>query len=406
MKHPLVRRTALLIATLLCITVPAAALAAEVSAGFNKSAVQAGDTVELTVTVSGKGMSIAEGVFLYDSAVLTFTEASAGAGDGFLSMASAESGGADTLTARVVFTAAAAGEAQIDVDIERILDYEGNAASGAKTSAKLTVTAAPAEPEATPVPVDYSKDGVPAQNVSGAAAAMYVWKNIDNVTIPSRYTETELTYANQTVKGAAIADSNAPVLMYLSEADGSNAGYYVYDSAGDFFYPYQTASSVARSYILLKPDGSIPAPAGYTEATLVIDDKEYPAWKAQDAAGDVYLIYARNPNGDIGFYSYSPEDGAIYRYAVIQARPAQPLATPQPTPAASAEMETGEAAGAQDGVTLTNVELYILLGIIAALVVTVVLLIVSHAVEKKRRRERAARRRAEREAAARQQMQQ
>lgn len=399
------KRAAWILAVLLVLAVPAAALA-DTTAAVDKPSVQEGDTVELTVTVTGKSMAVAEGVFLYDSSLLTFTEASGGAGDGFLSLLSAQNGGSDSMTARVVFTAAKAGEAKIDVNIERILDYAGNEAEGASASANVTVTAAPVSAELTPVPVDYSKEGVAAENVQGASGAMYIWRSIENVTIPSRYTETELIYKEQTVKGAAIQDSNAPVLLYLSEANGDNAGYYVYDEARDILYPYQTVSSVSRSYILLQPDGSVPVPEGYTEATVVIDEKEYAAWKSEDAAGDVYLIYARNPDGDVGFYSYSPEDGAIQRYAVIRARPVQPMATPVPTPAPAPEMpadeETPAVTPAADEMLLPKIAFYALLGGIGLLVVILIFVLVSHAQEKKRRRERAAQRRAAKAAAERQ----
>lgn len=71
---------------------PATAFATTVEAVADKTSVQAGDTVEVVITVQGEDMSIAEGSFTYDPAVLTFTEGEGGASDGFLNLVSVEQG--------------------------------------------------------------------------------------------------------------------------------------------------------------------------------------------------------------------------------------------------------------------------------------------------------------------------
>jgi hypothetical protein len=282
------RATAFLLATLLLL-VPAVTLAeVKLSAAASKTDVQAGDTVEVTVTVSGKGMSVAEGIFTYDPAVLAYSESAGGASDGFLSMASAQKNGADTLTARVTFTAVAAGTAEVKFNIEKVLGYDGKEQGSAEASVSIVIAAAPVAP--TPTPIDYATEGVLAQNAEGALESMYIWRTLENVTIPASYTETESTYHDQKVAAAVVSDSDAPVLFYLSNASGSTGGYYVYDDDKDALYPYQTISSVSRTYIILKPDGSVALPEGFTETTLTVDEKEYTAWKAQDAQGDIYLL--------------------------------------------------------------------------------------------------------------------
>lgn len=75
---------------------------------------------------------------------------------------------------------------------------------------------------------------------------------------------------------------------------------------------------------MLEPDGSVPLPDGFTETTITIDDKQVKAWAGQDAQGTVYLIYGRNPDGEVGYYVYSEADKSIQRYAVMPARPVSP----------------------------------------------------------------------------------
>ena len=140
------------------------------------------------------------------------------------------------------------------------------------------------------------------------------------------------------------------------------------------------------------------APEGFGETTLTIDETQYRAWVSSDAQGKVYLLYARNPKGETGFYTYSVEDSSMQRYAVMPARPVidtsapAETAAPEPAePAATAEPETPAAGGT------SNTLLYIMIAVAVLLAAALVYVIVHHNREEQKRRERIARRRAERE---------
>ena len=371
---------------LLLVLLPAVASAAiTISAAADQTNVQPGNTVEVTVTVNGKGMAIAEGSFTYDPAVLTYAESEGGASDGFLNMVSAQKGGADTLAARIRFTAAGAGSTNIEVSIEKVLGYDGKEQGSATADISVSVSA-PA-PTPTPKPLNYAATGVPAQNVKGASESMYIWRTLENVTVPSRYSETTLTYHGETVAAAKVEDSDAPTLLYLSNTAGDIGGYYIFDATADTLYPYQTVSSVSKSYILLEPDGSVTLPEGFTETTLTIGETEYTAWKAQDAQGDVYLLYARNPDGEVGYYLYNAEDESLQRYAVLPARPAQPSLPPemQATPAPEQAAPT-PAPEQPNEITLSKTAFTLMCGIGTLLLLAVVGLLIAHSLEKERRR--------------------
>lgn len=388
------RNIALALLLLLALLPAAAAAAISLSAEADKASVQAGDTVEVVITVSGKGISIAEGVFTYDPAVLTYLESEGGASDGFLNLISAQKGGAGTLVARIRFTAAAAGDAKVEATIEKVLGYDGTEQEGAKASVSVTV-AAPA-PTPAPTPLDYAAQGVAAQNVKDAPESMYIWRSLENVTVPSRYSLTTLTYHGEEVAAAKVEDSDAPTLLYLSNAAGDTGGYYIYDEAADTLYPYRTVSSVSKSYILLEPDGSVALPEGFAETTLAIDEKEYPAWKSQDAQGEIYLLYARNPDGEVGYFLYNAADESMQRYAVMPARPAQPVLpenAPDPAAATPAPEQQEEAPG-EDEIILRRPVFYLLCGAIVLLIAVIAGLLIAQAIERKRRRRRAAERRA------------
>lgn len=376
---------------------PAAAFAAvEAAVAADKTTVVAGDVVEVTITVSGKELAAVEGVYTYDPAVLTYTESEGGASDGFISMISAEKDGSDSLSARIKFTAASAGNAEVSFDITKALDYDGEDAGSTKGSVAITVQAAPASTEPTPEPLNYAAEGIAAVNLA-SEQPMYIWRTLENVTIPSKYAETTLDYHGETVAAAVVADSDAPTLLYLSNATGEEGGYYVYDAEKDTLYPYQTVNSVSKSYILLQPDGSVALPAGFSETTITIDEKAVPAWVSQDAQGDVYLLYGRNPDGEVGYYLYNPQDESVQRYAVMPARPTQPV-LPEVEESVPVEEQPAEEGSifSGDGVTLSKPVFYGICGAAAALAVAVIAMVVSNAREKARRKRRAEQRRAER----------
>lgn len=384
-----------LILAMIMTLVPAAAFAAvEATASADKTDVQAGDVVEVTITVTGKELAAVEGTYTYDPAVLTYTEGEGGASDGFINMVSAKKNGADSLTARIKFTAASEGTAEVSFDISRSLNYDGEDAGTTKGSVTVTVTPVPAASEPAEEPINYATEGVAAENIT-AEQPMYIWRTLENVTVPSKYSETTIEYHGETVAAAIVADSDAPILLYLSDESGEVGGYYIYDPDKDTLYPYQTVNSVSKSYILLQPDGSVELPAGFTETTIVIDEKNVIAWVSQDAQGDVYLLYARNPAGEVGYYLYNPQDESLQRYAVMPARPIRPT-LPEDEEQLTEEEPSADEMQPDQGITLSRPVFYGICGAGGVLAIAMAVMIISNAREKARRKRRAEQRRAER----------
>ncbi|NCB31172.1 MAG: hypothetical protein EOM66_07160 [Clostridia bacterium] len=380
------------LAALLLLLPQAAFAAVNFTAQAQPTSVQVGDTLEVILTVNGKDMAAAEGFFTYDPAVLAYAESEGGASDGFLNMVSAAKGGSDTLSARVRFTATAAGSAQIVFSLEKVLGYDGKEQGGGEATVSVTV-AAP-EPTPTPTPLNYAVEGVLAQNVKGVTESLYIWRSLENVTLPSRYAETTLEYHGEKVAAATVEDSDAPVLLYLSDATGDAGGYYIFHAETDMLYRYQTISSVSKSYIILAPDGSVALPEGFTETKLVIDETEYVAWKSQDAQGEIYLVYARNSDGEVGYFVYNAADESLQRYAVMPARPVAPTLSPVATPAQELVEATPAPEVTAEGITLSNTAFYAVCGGGALLVLIIVWLAISRSVENARRKRRAAARKA------------
>ena len=108
-KHPKLKKLSVILALALVLAVPGVAFATDMSVTADPTSVKAGDTVTVTVTVSGAHIAVAEGVFTYDPAVLSYVSSSGGASDGYINMVSAQQGGASSLTAVIRFAAIGGG---------------------------------------------------------------------------------------------------------------------------------------------------------------------------------------------------------------------------------------------------------------------------------------------------------
>ncbi len=361
---------ALCAAVLLLIPVTANAENVELTVVADSIAVEQGEDVAVTLTVRGDSLAAAAGAYVYDPAVLTYVSAGGGAADGTFNMTSLHEGGADSLTAVIHFTATGTGETAVEFTLDTALDYSGSALGTAAAGVSVTVSGDGSA--AGTAAVDISVTGIIASNVEGAAEQMYVWRSLTDLTLPSGYADRQVSYAGEYIGGAAIADTESPILLYLSNAAGENGAYYVYEAENDVLYPYTTLNSVLSTYTIMRSDGVTP-PEGYEHTTLAVSDvKSIDVWQPLGGDGTVYLIYARASDGAVGFYVYDLEDRSIQRYMEPPVIPT-PEPTPEPTPDPS--------------VVTVGKPLYIgMMGGILALVIALAVALMLPAIQRKRRK--------------------
>ena len=351
---------------------PVVALATDVSVTADSTEVKAGDTVTLTVVVTADHIGVVDGSFTYAPALLTYDSSDGGASDGYINIVSAEKGGSSSLSAVIKFTAKAQGTAAVNVSIDSVLSYDEKALEAGAGNVSITIAASDAPPqtsggESAPV-VDLSQTGIPAQNVTGAEAQMYVWRDIGSQTLPSGFIDSQVNYAGEQVGGAAIPDSGEIILLYLSDAAGENAGYYIYTEQDNTLNPYITISSKAASFSII-PDQSVTAPAGFEQTTLEWDDQSLPAWKSAESGDIVYLVYARNSKGETGFYLFNTDDESVQRYAAVPQQGTAPGATvTKPSAEQNDKPVSGQNAQIDSGITIDRT-LFIGLCIAAALII-------------------------------------
>ncbi len=299
------------------IVFPCAAFASQIDIEAEPANITVGDAVTVTVTVTGDNMAIVQGTFNYDHTILAYVSSTGGAADGKLDMAALEKGGASSLTAVIEFKAISFGTVDFSILVESIIDYNGASLETSEASIHIDVAANPAETagnEDTEAPeTPFQLDGIPAANVLGAAGDMYVWRSVQNLTLPSGFGDAQVAYNGETVGGASDGKDNPVTLVYLSDISGQDAGYYIFDADQNTLQPYIVLKSAAQSLTLLWPDESVQPPAGYIETLITYNEQEVPAWTIEGSDGSAYLVYAKNDSGENTIYQYIPEDASFQR---------------------------------------------------------------------------------------------
>ena len=295
---------------------PAAAFASDLAVETSTPEVYVGDTVTVTVTLSGANMAVASGTFAYDYNLLTYAASTGGVSNGRLDMVSLQSGGTANMTAVIEFTATAAGDATISVSLDNILDYDGQALDTCEGSVSVTILSLGVlgTDTTTETIPPFTLDGVAATGVYGSDAELYVWRSVLNLTLPSGFEDTEVVYNGQEVGGAASTDEDGVILLYLSDAIGEHAGYYVFDSDSNSLHPYVSVRSVSQDFTFLWPDANVTPPDGYIAPTLTVDENTVPAWTWAGSDGSVYLVYVISPSGEKGFFQYIPGEQSLQRF--------------------------------------------------------------------------------------------
>lgn len=391
-KQTIRRIIALIPALILMLAFPAVAFATDISVKADATTVKAGDTVTVTVVVSGEHIGVASGAFTYDPALLTYVSSNGGASDGLINLVAAEKGGASSLTAVIKFAAIGAGEAVVNVSMDSVLGYDEQPLETAQAGVSITIAAADApahgtEPSAPPV--NLAQTGVAAQNVAGTTAPMYIWRSLSSLTLPSGYVDKQVSYGGEFVGGAAIPDSEDLTLLYLSDENGENAGYYIYNAEKNTLFPYYTLLSVSANYTIMQPEEGVAVPEGFEETTLVWKEKQMPAWAVPGSDGTVYLVYVRNAAGGMGFYLFNTEDESLQRYSMLAS--SEPAVQPTAEPSAEPSAAPVSAPAVDGGFAIDKTLFYALCGACALLVAAVIVLMILYTKKSTRNKRRAAR---------------
>lgn len=147
---------------------------------------------------------------------------------------------------------------------------------------------------------------------------MYFKEDMSGIQPPEGFTATTVTYKGQ--ETSAFVSSDNIVLFYLIDGMGENGAFYVYESEKENAYPYIKVTNKSGSYLVLSADSSVQAPAGYSATILSLGSEgeniatNVTAWVNENNS-EFFLLYARNENGEKGFYQYDQKEKTLQRYA-------------------------------------------------------------------------------------------
>lgn len=159
----------------------------------------------------------------------------------------------------------------------------------------------------------------PAQTEDAARVTVngetkYIAKKLDQVTLPAGYGQVPLTI-NDTEFPSVQNSTHAIVLLYLTDENGKNGNFYIYNTVDMTFSDFQFTTVAAGVYAFLTPETSMDIPENMSQTFIEIGGQMVTAWAFPgDALQDYYLIYALSPSGNVGLYRYDRVEGTFQRY--------------------------------------------------------------------------------------------
>lgn len=137
---------------------------------------------------------------------------------------------------------------------------------------------------------------------------MYVQEDFSTQTLPEHFSVVDYAFDGKTIP--ALSDGTY-IMIFLSLPDGSFSSFYVVNSDGSF--SQLVSVEVGGAFFHILPTESLPV--GYSAAEgYEISGIPVPAYK-NDAAGqsDFFLVYAKGPGGQTGFYRFDTVDQTMQR---------------------------------------------------------------------------------------------
>ncbi len=348
----------ILLAILLVCGLSVGVMAASVTTSISGSTnVTVGQSFTVNVVFRGSGANIGslDASITYDTSKLTCTaiNSSSTTNDtgGKVIISYYNMDGVSSLQVSLTFTAKTAGSASVRASISTCTDQDvHNIGSVSGASATVTVktpasssqqSSKPQSSQASSKP-QYSRPSSSAQSssapveepqdttirVTADGQEKIVVNSLIGIEIPEGFEVRQDEYRGQTVD-ILHHTSQDMLLMYLTDADGANGGYYRFNRAADTFYPFVRILVGGARYTLLNLPSNIKVPNGWEETAEGV----MPAYQSTDKAYQgFYLIFAANEQGQEGFYLYDSVEGTVQRY--VQSSGYAPVTNPDGATAA------------------------------------------------------------------------
>ena len=296
--------------------------AGTVSATGDKQSAAVGDTYTVNIVIDGaEGAAVAPDVSVhYDVNRLEFVSCTGEYGGGGGGLVTINSSNAD-----LTFNILSGGQADVDV----FATFDGDSEPQIVTATVMV------DGEDTAKINENAREdtgtGIEAGTVA-TADGKYVSSVFADEFMPVGFSKTTVTYEEQMVEAAQF-DMGGIVLLYVTDADGNNGNFDMYDQTTGELSDFLQISGIENRFIIaLKAGPDVSVPDGFTKATLNWNTQTLEAYAYTGEAGeaasgeavsggvapvdinDFFLIYAISSEGNKGWYMYDQNEGTYQRY--------------------------------------------------------------------------------------------
>lgn len=298
--------------------------AGTVTATGDKETAAVGDTYTVNIVIDGaEGAAVAPDVSVhYDVNRLEFVSCTGEYGGGGGGLVTINSSNAD-----LTFNILSGGQADVDV----FATFDGDSEPQIVTATVMV------DGEDTAKINENAREdtgtGIEAGTVA-TADGKYVSSVFADEFMPVGFSKTTVTYEEQMVEAAQF-DMGGIVLLYVTDADGNNGNFDMYDQTTGELSDFLQISGIENRFIIaLKAGPEVSVPEGFTKATLNWNSQTLEAYAYTGDAGDggaasgeavsggtapvdindFFLIYAISSEGNKGWYMYDQNEGTYQRY--------------------------------------------------------------------------------------------
>ena len=299
--------------------------AGTVTATGDKETAAVGDTYTVNIVIDGaEGAAVAPDVSVhYDVNRLEFVSCTGEYGGGGGGLVTINSSNAD-----LTFNILSGGQADVDV----FATFDGDSEPQIVTATVMV------DGEDTAKINENAREdtgtGIEAGTVA-TADGKYVSSVFADEFMPVGFSKTTVTYEEQMVEAAQF-DMGGIVLLYVTDADGNNGNFDMYDQTTGELSDFLQISGIENRFIIaLKAGPDVSVPDGFTKATLNWNSQTLEAYAYTGEAGeaasggsdgavsggvapvdinDCFLIYAISSEGNKGWYMYDQNEGTYQRY--------------------------------------------------------------------------------------------
>ncbi len=323
----------LLVSVMLTVWAVTALAAGSSTIALSSSSVKAGQTLTVTVTISGGGVDVGavEANLKYDSSVLQFVSGdNANGGGGAVKLVGvASAAGQSSMRFTLTFKALKAGTSTLSLSVNSMLSFDVAEVACTGASATVTVTGSSTSRPPSQSSVDSSsrEEGPPLEVVVDGQT-LYMLRLLDGVELPDEFVLDQTEFDGEVVEVARGANRDM-LLYYLTNETREKGGFYLLDAAADEFYPFVQVGVARTQYTLLRLPEGLKIPDGWYEQAFTLGGLEVGGYACTDKAYEgFYLIYAADLGGKTGFYLYDSVDATVQRYVVPTTATFQPIADP------------------------------------------------------------------------------